>query len=252
MRRSKKGYWQAMNLKFKQAKKAIVALVVAYFVASSFAGQCGADYAEVIRNSGFDGESVWCGQKLWYRQPARQWTEALPVGNGRLGAMVFGGIETEQLQFNEDTLWSGEPKDWNNPGAKELLPEVRRLIFQGRYTEADQLCKQMQGPYTESYQPMGNLYLDFDNDAKTSDYCRDLDLDRAVATVRYNSGDVEFIREVFSSFPDQVIVIRLSCKKPGQISFTARLDSQLHYRTETAGPDHLVLKGKCPKHVEPS
>jgi alpha-L-fucosidase 2 len=221
-------------------------------MAGSFTGDCWAKEKRKTKGGRRSKKSTMLDLKLWYRQPAQQWTEALPVGNGRLGAMVFGTVETERLQFNEDTLWSGEPKDWNNPRAKELLPQVRRLIFQGRYIEADELCRQMQGPYTQSYQPMGNLYLDFDSVAETTNYYRDLDLERAVATVRYSSGGAKFTREVFSSFPDQVIVIRLGCDKPGQISFTARLDSQLRYRTEAAGPDHLVLKGKCPKHVEPS
>ncbi|MHC4148799.1 MAG: glycoside hydrolase family 95 protein [Planctomycetota bacterium] len=190
--------------------------------------------------------------KLWYRQPAQEWIEALPVGNGRLGAMVFGGVKTERLQLNEDTLWSGEPSDWNNPRSKGLLPEVRRLIFQGRFEEADELCKDMQGPYTQSYQPMGNLYLDLAVAGESEDYYRELDLDRAVVTVRYKVGDALFTREIFSSYPDQVIVVRLTCDKPGRVSFTARMDSQLRHRIESAGADHLLLKGKCPKHVEPS
>src|SRR4051794_31030015 len=93
---------------------------------------------------------------LWYQQPAQQWVEALPVGNGRLGAMVFGGVATERLQLNEDTLWSGGPTDWNNPQAKDVLPEVRRLIFAGKYVETDALCRKMQGPYNQSYEPLGD------------------------------------------------------------------------------------------------
>ena len=102
-------------------------------------------------------------KSLWYGQPARHWVEALPIGNGRLGAMVFGGVDTERLQLNEDTLWSGEPTDWNNPGAKTVLPELRRLLDEGDYIGADALCKKMQGPFTQSYQPMGNLFLDFNS-----------------------------------------------------------------------------------------
>ena len=114
--------------------------------------------------------------KLWYKTPAQQWTSALPVGNGRLGAMVFGGIHHERLQLNEDTLWSGEPRDWNNPQSLQVLPKVRRLIFAGRLAEANELCKQMQGPYTQSYQPLGDLLLDFPFATSTSvtDYYHDL------------------------------------------------------------------------------
>ena len=99
---------------------------------------------------------------LWYNAPAREWINALPVGNGRLGAMVFGGVQQERLQLNDDTLWSGGPRDWNNPRARTVLPEVRELVLAGDYAAATSLSQQMQGPYVESYQPMGDLYLDFD------------------------------------------------------------------------------------------
>ncbi|OPH46652.1 hypothetical protein BC351_14290 [Paenibacillus ferrarius] len=100
---------------------------------------------------------------LTYKAAAKEWTEALPVGNGRLGAMIFGGVEKELLQLNEDTLWSGPPKDWNNPQAKELLPEVRQLLYEGRFLEADQLSRGMLGPNTQSYLPLGDLHLQFDH-----------------------------------------------------------------------------------------
>src|SRR5205085_2169929 len=143
---------------------------------------------------------------LRYHAPAEKWVEALPVGNGRLGAMVFGGVASERLALNEDTLWSGGPRDWNNPGAKEILPQVRAAIFAGRYAEAEELCKKMQGPYNESYLPLGDLKLDFPggNEATATGYERTLDLDRAVAVTRYTRGGVTFTREAFSSFPDQV------------------------------------------------
>ena len=123
------------------------------------------------------------GLKLWYRQPAGKWSQAAAIGNGRLGAMVWGGVETERLQLNEDTLWSGGPKDWNNPKAKDVLPLVRKALFAGEYVQADALCKQMQGPYTQSYQPLGNLYLDFGKGGEASAYRRELDLATGVATV---------------------------------------------------------------------
>ena len=100
---------------------------------------------------------------LWYRRPAQQWVEALPVGNGRLGAMVFGGIERERLQLNEDTLWSGGPRDWNNPNAPKVLAEVRRLIAEEKYVEADRAARGMQGPYTQSFEPLGDLVLAFEH-----------------------------------------------------------------------------------------
>ena len=158
---------------------------------------------------------------LHYRQPARAWVEALPIGNGRLGAMVFGGAAQERLQLNEDTLWSGGPRDWNNPRAREVLPEVRRLLFAGKYAEADQLCGQMQGPFNQSYLPLGDLLLTFDGAEAPTAYRRWLDLDSAIAAVRYSIGDATFTREAFASAPHQAIVIRLSCDRPARISFTA-------------------------------
>ncbi|MFL6576981.1 MAG: glycosyl hydrolase family 95 catalytic domain-containing protein, partial [Povalibacter sp.] len=189
---------------------------------------------------------------LRYEEPASRWTEALPVGNGRLGAMIFGGVDNEHLQLNEATLWSGGPRDWNNPKAKDVLPQVRQAIFAGDYVRADQLAKGMQGPYNESYQPLGDLRLVFENSDSVQDYRRWLDLNEAIATVRYRQGDATYTREVFSSFPDQVIVVRLMCDQPGHISFTASADSPLRYAAQSEGADTLVLTGKAPSHVDPS
>src|SRR3954454_11621326 len=115
-------------------------------------------------------------QVLWVAQPAGTWVEALPVGSGRLGAMIFGGVASERLQLNEDTLWSGGPRDWDNPRARAALPAVRQLIAAGEYAAADVHCRDMQGPYTQSYQPLGDLYLNFDDagDAAPVDYRREL------------------------------------------------------------------------------
>ena len=191
-------------------------------------------------------------EQLRYTHAALHWTEALPVGNGRLGAMVFGGVATEHFQLNEATLWSGAPRDWNNPGAREILPQVRAAIFAGDYLKAGELCKKMQGPYNQSYQPLGDLHLDFPGTAGATGYERRLDLDRAVATVRYQLDGATFTRETFSSFPDQVIVVRLTCDQPKHITFTASADSLLRYSVQTEGAATLVLRGKAPVHVDPS
>jgi alpha-L-fucosidase 2 len=190
--------------------------------------------------------------RLWYRQPAQAWTEALPVGNGRLGGMVFGGIAEERIQLNEDTLWSGGPKDWNNPRARVLLPEVRRLIFSGDYTAADELCKQMQGPYNQSYLPLGDLRLHFSLEGEVEDYHRELDLDSAVAKTVFTCQGARYTREVFASAPGQAILLRLNCSQPGKISFTAWMDSQLHYSVSALEDGGLALRGKAPSHVSPS
>jgi alpha-L-fucosidase 2 len=188
---------------------------------------------------------------LRYGEAATRWTEALPVGNGRLGAMVFGGAASEHLQLNEATLWSGAPTEWNNPGAKEILPKVRAAIFAGDYLKAGELCKKMQGPYNQSYQPLGDLHLDFPDIGNITGYERSLDLDRAVATVRYQSEGANFTREIFSSFPDQVIVVRLTCDQPKRITFTASANSLLRYSVQTE-KETLILRGRAPVHVDPS
>ncbi|WP_141502796.1 glycoside hydrolase family 95 protein [Paenibacillus luteus] len=189
--------------------------------------------------------------KLQYKKPASIWTEALPIGNGRLGAMIFGGVEKERIALNEDTLWSGYPKDWNNPGAKEALPRVRKLIKEGRYAEADQETKQMMGPYTQSYLPFGDLHLSFEHGNKYEDYRRELDLANGLSSVEYRVGDITYKRELLASHPDQLIVLWLEASEPGAINVHARLDSPLRYRTEANGQCY-ILKGTAPEHVAPS
>src|SRR4029079_7629015 len=148
---------------------------------------------------------------LWYRTPVSEWVQALPVGNGRLGAMVFGGVAHERLQLNEDTLWAGRPYDPVTPDAKENLPEVRRLLAAGQYAEAAKLASQklMAKPLAQMpYQTLGDLALTFPPVAAADNYRRDLDLAKATAHVSYTAGGVSFRREVFASAPDQVIVLR--------------------------------------------
>jgi alpha-L-fucosidase 2 len=188
---------------------------------------------------------------LWYNHPAINWNEALPVGNGRLGAMIYGGAKTEHLQLNEQTLWSGGPRNWNNPRAKDYLPLVREAALKGEYRKADSLSKFMQGPYTESYMPMADLFVAYDNINDSGSYHRSLNIDSAVNQTRFVSSNITYTRTIFSSFPDQVIVFKNSADKKGRISFTAALSSKLHYTVSRIAPNHLVLRGKCPLHVEP-
>ena len=188
--------------------------------------------------------------KLFYQTPAEQWTQALPIGNGRLGAMVFGGVHAEHLQLNEATLWSGEPTDGNNPGAKQVLPLVREAIAAGKYHEADALAQKMQGPYTQSYQPLGDLNLKFAGDESPFNYRRELDLDRAVVTTQYSTGGVAFKRETFSSYPDQVTVIRLTADQPGMLTFSATLQSVQNHSVSIQDNNLLCMSGRAPSHVD--
>ena len=193
--------------------------------------------------------------RLWYRQAAVKWNEALPVGNGRLGAMVFGGVYDERIQFNEDTLWTGHPHDYANPDARQQLPVIRQLLAEGKSKEAGALAKAGflgNPPRQKAYQPFGDLHFHFAGQGMVSNYCRDLDLDSAIARVRYEVGGVTFTREVFASRPDQAIVVHLTADQPGQISFALKMDSpHTNSRTliemgERGGkfPGELRLSGK--------
>ena len=186
----------------------------------------------------------------WYRQPAREWVEAMPIGGGRLGAMVFGGVEDERLQFNEDTLWTGGPHEYQHEGAKAHLAAIRRLLAEGKQREAQDLAGRefMSVPlHQKAYQPFGDLRVHFTGHDTAADYRRDLDLDSAVAAVRYRAGDVTYERRAFASHPDQVIVLRLAADKKGAVSFTARLDSpHKPAQTRGLGENQLVMAG----HVE--
>ena len=183
---------------------------------------------------------------LWYGQPAQKWIEALPLGNGRLGAMVFGGVAREHLQLNEGTLWAGGPYDPNNTNAYGALPEARRLIFAGQYDAAHQfvLSNMMSVPLRQlAYQTLGDLWLDFPTNAAAENYRRDLDLDRAVAGVSYTVNGVRFRREIFSSAADQVLVVRLTADSPGQISLAAGLTTPHKAAVKVEAGDTLVMTG---------
>jgi alpha-L-fucosidase 2 len=184
---------------------------------------------------------------LWYDKPAVKWVEALPVGNGRLGAMVFGGVPQERLQLNEGTLWAGGPYNPVNPEAKEALPQVRQLINEGKYREAAQLisAKVMAKPLTQMpYQTVGDLLLSFPGTTNIQNYRRDLDLETATAMVSYTRDGVRYKREIFASAPDNVIVVRLTADKPGKIWFTAGMKTPMKATVEVNGNDTLVMRGK--------
>ncbi len=187
---------------------------------------------------------------LWYRRPAQKWEEALPIGNGRLGAMVFGGVAQEHLQLNEDTFWTGSPYDPNNPSALKLLPEARRLIFEDKSDEAYHVAEKMLShPIGQmSYQTVGDLRLNFPEQSRVSNYRRSLDLDTAIATTTYEANGVRYTREMFSSAVDGVIALRLSADKPGQVSFSASFDSPQKNTRRIENGDTIASEGTPADH----
>ena len=186
---------------------------------------------------------------LWYKQPAMEWTEGLPVGNGRLMGMVKGDIHHEVIQVNEETIWTGQPTQRDKPGASKHLTQIRQLMFEGKYVEAERLVVEKMlglrlafGMHT--YQTLGDLKLDFEYQSlePAVEYHRELDLDKAIVKVSYKVGEVTFTREIFSSAVDQAIVIRLSCDKPGQLSFSAGL-SRPRSVVDSVAPNGIAMRG---------
>lgn len=167
--------------------------------------------------------------RMWYDEPAQKWTEALPIGNGSLGGMIFGGIYKERIQLNEESIWTGHPIERGNPAAKSHLDSVRRLLFDGRYAEAEKMAqekimgKRLPGG-THTYQTLGNLYLNFGDSTKVQHYRRELDLSRSLAKVEYQKDGVRYQRELFSSYPDQLVAIKISADQQGALSFGLQLN----------------------------
>ncbi|XP_056160903.1 alpha-L-fucosidase 2 isoform X2 [Syzygium oleosum] len=187
--------------------------------------------------------------KITSGEPATHWTDAFPIGNGRLGAMIWGGVASETLQLNEDTLWTGVPGNYADPNAPVALSEVRKLVDEGQYAEATAAAVKLSDHPSDVYQLLGDIKLDFDDSHRSyaeETYHRELDLDTATVTVKYSVNDVEFTREYFASCPDQVVVMKVSANKPGCVSFTVSLDSKLHHHTYVDGKDEIVMQGNCP------
>jgi len=186
--------------------------------------------------------------KLWYRQPAANWNEALPIGCGRLAAMVFGGVALERIQLNEDTVWAGEKRDRSNPEGAENVNEIRRLLFAGKPKQAEELADRTIIAIPRRmppYQPLGDLILAFSGHEGPIDYLRELDIDSAIALVSYTSNGRRYTREVFASAVDQVIAVRVTCDKPSSVSFSATLTRQQDSRTWTAASDRVVMEGEA-------
>lgn len=190
---------------------------------------------------------------LFFDEPAPQWEHALPVGNGRLGAMVFGETASERIQFNEETLWSGGPYDPVQEGAHAGLPEIQRLLFEGEFAKAHDLFgRTMMGvPYEQmKYQPLGDLYLHFDGHEAATDYRRQLDLDTGIARTTYSVDSITHTRDVYASAVDQVIVVHLTASEPGSISFAANLHGVRNVAHSNYGTGYFQMDGVAPNQLK--
>ena len=185
---------------------------------------------------------------LWYQKPAEAWTDALPIGNGRLGAMVFGGVERERIQLNEETLWDGGPRDTNNPNALEALPKVQQLLFDDKNEEATKLAGETMLGVPErikSYQSLGDLFLEFSHDGDPTEYRRELNLNTGIAKTTYRCGDVNFSREVFATAVDNLIVVRIESGTAGQLAFDIAITREQDATVEAIAANILRLDGQC-------
>lgn len=190
--------------------------------------------------------------KLWYSKPAEYFEETLVLGNGKMGASVFGGVASDKIYLNDITLWSGEPVNANmNPEAYKNIPAIREALKNENYKLADELQRKVQGSFSQSYAPLGTLLLNFKGEAEAKNYQRELDISNAVSTVTYEVDGVKFTREYFISYPDQIMVVRLTSSKPGTLSFDVNFESQLKNTVTVVGQE-LKAKGYAPVKAEPS
>ena len=189
---------------------------------------------------------------LYMDQPAVSWYEATPIGNGRLGGMVYGGVTKDTIRTNDDTFWSGEPRDLQRPGAYKCLPEIRKLLLGEKNLEAQELIdKHMLGPWNQNYMPLADILLEWPGDGNVSGYRRELDLNRGVVTITYTQNGVNYKRELFASYPDQALVMNISADKKNAVEFIAGLGSQINNRTKVEG-DQIVINGQAPWHTDPN
>jgi len=205
----------------------------------------------IVSNACFSQKNT--GLKLWYDQPSGStWENALPIGNGRLGAMIYGNVEKEIIQLNEHTVWSGSPNRNDNSLSLDSLNVIRQLIFEGRQKEAERIVNRViitKKSHGQKFEPVGSLQLAFEGHDNFSNYYRELDIERAVTKTSYTIGDITYTREALASFPDRVVIMRLTTSKPGSISFTASFTTPQKRATIKATPQkELTIFGTTSDH----
>ena len=193
--------------------------------------------------------------RLWYNRPAENWNEALPLGNGRLAAMIYGVPAIEHLQLNEESVWAGGPNNNANPDALKAIPEIRKLIFEGKYKEAEDMANDKVMAKTNSgmpYQSVGDLYINFPGHLNYTDYTRDLDISKSVASVSYTVNGVRYHHESFVSFTDQVMIVRFTADRPGSISCNIMLDPAQEKYDWSMSDNSIIMTGKTDAHEKNS
>lgn len=190
---------------------------------------------------------------MFTNKPAAAWSQATPIGNGRLGGLVYGSVGVDTIKMNDDTFWSGEPRDLQRPGTYVYLDDIRSLLLADKTKEAQSLIdKHLLGPWNQSYMPLADLIVDWKNTGDVANYRRELDLNRGMVTITYTTNDgVQYKREVFASYPDQAIVMHVSADKKGSINFDAALASLVKSNSFVDG-NQVVLQGNAPIHIEPN
>ncbi|HEX2396089.1 MAG TPA: glycoside hydrolase family 95 protein [Bacteroidales bacterium] len=189
---------------------------------------------------------------LWYKEPASFFEQTLPIGNGKMGACIFGGTETEKIFLNDITLWSGGPVDpYMNKDAHTFIPEIREALKNEDYAKADQLQRKVQGKFSESYAPLGTVYIDFTQVGKVSNYRRELDISQAIAKITYTAQNINYSREYFVSWPDQIMVIKLTASEKEKLNFNMRFTSQLRHKNSVTG-NTIYSSGHAPGVAKPN
>ena len=189
---------------------------------------------------------------MYMDSPADSWYEGTPVGNGRMGAMIYGGVKVDTIRTNDDTFWSGEPRDLQRPGTHKHLPEIRQLLLEEKTEEAQNLInKHLLGPWNQNYMPLADILLNWSMTGDVSNYRRELDLNRGVLTLTYTQNGINYKRELFASFPDQVIVMRITSDKKNSIGFTVGLESQIRH-TARIEKNQVIINGQAPCHTDPN
>lgn len=201
----------------------------------------------IVCSATLSGQAADSGSRdmvLWYRQPATSWLQAMPLGNGMIGAMVFGGVPQERIALNESSFWSGRPHNYDDTNAFQYFPKIRDLVFADKFQEAEKMANDHfwgTPKAQEAFQPIGDLILSFDA-TNFTDYRRELDMETGVAKITYRSGDALITREAFVSWPDHVLIVRLSADKPGRINLGAQFKSP-YLETSVASQNRLVMDG---------